>query len=99
MCVLLFSQLLSETFFILKRNEQDITIHLHKTSCKVSVILSDINETHLLERFLKILKYQIHENLSSCSLTVPCRQKGGQTDMMQLRCGQGSQTQRIILSL
>jgi uncharacterized membrane protein YhaH (DUF805 family) len=43
MCVLIFSQFLSETFFTRRRTEQDTAIHAHRTSCKVPVNLSDIN--------------------------------------------------------
>jgi hypothetical protein len=39
-CVFWFSlQLLSETFLILKRNERDITINVHESSCEVGIIL------------------------------------------------------------
>jgi hypothetical protein len=39
MCVLIFSTDLSETFIILRRTERDIIINVHKSSCKVPVIL------------------------------------------------------------
>jgi hypothetical protein len=38
MCVLVFLQLLSETFLILKI-QRDIIINFHKSSCKVSIML------------------------------------------------------------
>jgi hypothetical protein len=39
MCVLIFSTTLSETFLILRRNQQDIIINVHRCSCKIPVIL------------------------------------------------------------
>jgi hypothetical protein len=45
MCVLIFSQLLFETFLILKRIQRDIIINVHRSSCKVPLLLSDFNET------------------------------------------------------
>ena len=38
MCVLIFLQLLSETFLILKRTEGDISINVHRSSRTVPVI-------------------------------------------------------------
>ena len=37
--VLIFLPLLSETFLILRRNERDIIINMHKSLCKLLVIL------------------------------------------------------------
>ena len=39
MCVLIFSTTLSEIFFVLRRNGRDMFINVHKSSCKISVIL------------------------------------------------------------
>jgi hypothetical protein len=45
-CVFWFSvQLLSETFLFLRRIQRDITINVHRSSCKVPLLLSDFNET------------------------------------------------------
>jgi inorganic pyrophosphatase/exopolyphosphatase len=40
MCVLIFSPILSDTFFILRRLERDIIINVHRSLCKVPVILA-----------------------------------------------------------
>jgi hypothetical protein len=53
-------QLLSEVFFILRWNERDMIENVSWSSCTVSVILSDFNETWILStEFRKIPKYQI----------------------------------------
>jgi hypothetical protein len=44
-CVLIFSTNLSETFLIVRRIKRDITINVHRSSCKVPLLLSDFNET------------------------------------------------------
>jgi hypothetical protein len=38
LCVLISLQLLSETFLIIRRIQQDIIINVHRSSCKVPVI-------------------------------------------------------------
>jgi hypothetical protein len=60
-CVFWFSlQLLSETFLILKRIQWNIVINVHRSSCKVPLLLSDFNETWIFSTvFRDILKYQI----------------------------------------
>ena len=59
MCVCWFSlQLLSETFFILRRNEWDISIQVCSSSCKLPVTLLRVHKTFFAD-FLQILKYQI----------------------------------------
>ena len=42
-----FSTNLSEIFFILKRIQGDTTIDVHKSSCKIPAISSDLNETEI----------------------------------------------------
>jgi hypothetical protein len=75
MWVLIFSATLSETFLILRRVQRDTTVNLHASSCKVPCIFVRFDQTGiLLQDFQKILKYQIHEYLSSGSRAVPCRQ-------------------------
>jgi hypothetical protein len=73
MCVLTFLQLLSATFLILRRIQLDITINVHRSSCKVPLFLSDFNETwilwHIFEKYSNI---KFHENPSSASLIVLC---------------------------
>jgi hypothetical protein len=38
MCVLILSTILSKTFLILRRNERDMVINIHMSSCKVPVM-------------------------------------------------------------
>jgi hypothetical protein len=72
-------QLLSETFFILRRIQQEIIINVHRSLGKVLIILvrceSNLN---FFDRFKKIIKF--HEKLSSGSWVAP----GGQTEMEEL---------------
>jgi hypothetical protein len=78
-------QLFFEAFLIL-RTERDIVINVHKSWCKVLIILlrfSDFSETVIFstDRFLK--KYsdmKFHEHPSNGSLDVPCGLTDGRTD-------------------
>ena len=59
MCILIFSTILSETFLILRRTEQDkkIYIGLH---VKYLLFLSNFNDTVIFStNFRKILEYHI----------------------------------------
>ena len=60
-CVFWFSlQLLAKTFLILRRNERDMFISIHRSSCKVPVILVRFNETWIFSTdFRQVLKYQM----------------------------------------
>jgi hypothetical protein len=60
-CVFWFYlQLLSETFLFLRRNQRDIIINVHRSSYKVPLLLSDLNETWIfLTDFRKIIKCEI----------------------------------------
>jgi hypothetical protein len=79
-CVFWFYlQLLSETFIILRRIQRDIIINVHRSSCKVPLLLSDFNETWIfLIDFRIVLKYQVLLNLSSGSRVVPCGRRDRQ---------------------
>ena len=85
-CVFWFSvQLLSKTFHILRRIEQDIIIMCIGHNIKYQLFLSDFNQTWIfLTDFKKILKYQISWKSIlwelSCSMWTD-----GQTDMTKLR--------------
>jgi len=79
MCVLIYLQIMSETFLILRRIEPDRSkkcIGLH-----VKLFFSDINKTEFLERFSKILNYEFHENPSGWSRVVPCGWTDRRTDI------------------
>jgi len=47
MCVRLSLELLSETFLVLRRNEQDMITNVCWSLCKVPLFLSDFNETSI----------------------------------------------------
>jgi hypothetical protein len=79
MCFDFFLQLLLETFLILIRTERDMIEIVHRSSCKVPVIL-----VRLSWNFLKILEkhpnIKFHQNPSSGSRAVPCIRIDTQTD-------------------
>jgi len=60
-CVFWFSlQLFSETFLVLRRIERDMIINVHRSACKVPVILVSIRlNWNFLDVFSKIINYQI----------------------------------------
>ena len=45
MCILIYSTTLSETFLILSRTERDMIKNVQWSSCKVPLLLSNIDET------------------------------------------------------
>jgi hypothetical protein len=67
-CVVLFSvELLSETFFILRRIERDNTVTVHRSSCKVPVTLGrfEWKVTFSLQILEKCSDIKYHQNLPS----------------------------------
>jgi len=71
-------QCLSETFIILKRNERDVVIYVHRSSCKV-----DFHSCYVLMKlefswqiFEKFSNMKFHENPFSGSRVVPCGRTG-----------------------
>jgi hypothetical protein len=77
MCVLIFSRNLSETFLILRKNQPDIIINVHRSSCKVPLSSLDFNEALIFSTdFRKIVK-TFHKNPYSLSRVVLC----GRTDV------------------
>jgi len=59
MCIWILFTILCETFLILRRNEQDMFINIHRSSCKVPLLLSDLNKTWIFwYDFRKILEYE-----------------------------------------
>jgi hypothetical protein len=86
MCFFLFSlQRLSETFLILRRIDRDIIINVQRSSCKVPLLLSDINKTWIFSIYIqKIRDITFHENPSSGSRDDPCGQTDRRTGMTTL---------------
>jgi hypothetical protein len=82
-CVFWFSlQILSETLLILRRIQRDIVINVHKSLCKVPLLLSEFNQKNFSTYFAK-KKYSnitFHENPSSGSRVVSFGRTDGQTD-------------------
>ena len=91
-CVFWFSlQLLSETFLILRRKEQDMPKTVHWSPCKYPLLLSEFNDSWIfLTDFQKILKYQISWISFQCWAELfdadgwTDRQTDRQTDAMKL---------------
>jgi len=94
-------QLLSETFLILRRDERDAFIRRINLHVNYPAFLSGFNETlNFLDRFSK--KYpnaKFHENLSSGSRVLPCRQtEDEQTNITKLivaSCNLANTPQRV----
>jgi hypothetical protein len=60
--VILFARIVSETFLKLRKTKRDarVMIPVQTSSCKVSLLLPDVNETLILWKdFRPILKYEI----------------------------------------
>jgi hypothetical protein len=71
-------QLLSEKFLILTRTRWEIIINVHRSSCKVPVILVRVL---MKDESAKSSNTKFHENASGGSRTVPpCGQAHGRTD-------------------
>jgi len=67
-CVLIFSTNLSETFFILKTTESDMSQIYTRLHAKYPLFLSDLKETWISRQIWeKYSNVRVHENLSSCS--------------------------------
>jgi len=59
-CVFRFSpQLLSETFLILRRNEREVIINVHRSSRKFPVFFLILMKRNFRDMFREILKFQI----------------------------------------
>jgi hypothetical protein len=84
MCILIFSATLFETFHILRRIERDIDINVHRSSCKVPLLLSDFNQNWIFSTDFQKILYQIYENPSSGSGVGPCGRTDRQTDRQSL---------------
>jgi hypothetical protein len=83
-CGLIFSTTLVYNI-ILRRIQRYIIINVHWFSCKVPLFLPDCNETWLLSTdFRKPSNIIFHENPSSGSRVIPCRQTDGRSDMTKL---------------
>jgi hypothetical protein len=79
-CVFWFSlQLLSETFFIVRRIQRDIVRNVQTSSRKVPVILANCNKLEFSRQiFEKYSNIKSHENQSSFCRVVPCGRPAGQ---------------------
>jgi hypothetical protein len=76
-----FSQQLLSKIFLILRIKRDIYINLHRSSCKVPILLVRFQSNfNFLDRFSNNPQYQFPRNPSNVSPFVPC----GQTDMMKI---------------
>jgi len=77
-------QRLSETFLILRRNEQDMIKNVYRSSCKVPLCWSDFNENLIFSTgFRKTLKCQISWKSTQQKPSYATR-TDGRTDMTKL---------------
>jgi len=58
-CVLISSTSFSVTFRNIRRIQRDITLNINGYSCQVHIILSDVNQISIFDRFSKILRRRI----------------------------------------
>jgi hypothetical protein len=76
-CLLTCVQHLSENVVILRRTERDTIISIHRSSCKVPVILVRFyGNVNLIDRVSSSLIIKFHENSSVGSPVFPCGQTG-----------------------
>ena len=72
---------LSESSLILRRNPRDTVINVHRSSCKVPVILGifqwNLNFLNIFSKKYSSVKF--HENLPCWSRVFTCRMTNGQT--------------------
>jgi hypothetical protein len=75
MRVWIFSIILSKTFLILIRIQHDIITNLHRSSCKIPIILVTVqwNLKFPLHIFKKSSNIKFHESTSTGSWVIPCR--------------------------
>ena len=73
-------QILSETFFILRTNQWDITVSGRRFSCELLDFFSEFSHTWIFRRIFEKYPYlTFHENSSGWSRVLPCGQKEGRT--------------------
>jgi hypothetical protein len=70
---------LSETFLILRRNERDIAINTHRSSCEEAIILSYFYENRIFSKDLKKKYSNFHENRFTGSRVVSRERTDGRT--------------------
>ena len=74
-----FSNILSETFLILRTTQQDIIINAQRSSCKVQLFLSDLKQTSIFcTEFGK--NSQISNCMKMCPVEVEMLHADGKTD-------------------
>jgi len=85
MCLLTSLQHLSENV-ILRRTERDTIISIHRSSCKVPVMLVRFyGNVNLIDRVPSSLIIKFHENSSVGSPVFPCGQTGATKLMVAFR--------------
>ena len=76
-----YLQNLSEILLIVRRNERDFIINVHRSYVKYPLILSDLNRTWIFSTpFEKYSNIKFHENPSKWEPSCSCRRTRGQTD-------------------
>ena len=83
--LLIFLQILSEMFLILRIIPIDIIVRVQRYFCKITVVIVRFQLTFFWQIFEKNSNIIFHENMSRFNWVVPCGQRAGQTGVLTAR--------------